>query len=76
MATPQKNARRFLAEIRWIGNSRIALFKLPRAQVAELDRAALAVVLDAEPAFERLLMLDLGNEFVDARVARGKGRPL
>ena len=63
MATPPKNARRFLAEIKWIGNSRIALFQLSRAQVAELDRAAFAVMLDAEPALERLLVLNLGNEF-------------
>ena len=49
---PAKKCEAVLAEIKWIGNSRIALFQLSRAQVAELDRAAFAVVLDAEPAFE------------------------
>ena len=50
-SNPAKKCEAVLAEIRWIGNSRIALLQLSRAQVAELDRAALAVVLDTEPTF-------------------------
>ena len=53
----------FWSEKTWAAYSGISLFQFSRAEVSELDRAALAVVLDAKPALERLLVLNLGNEF-------------
>ena len=53
----------FWSEKTWAAYSGIALFQFSRAEVSELDRAALTVVLDAKSALERLLVLNLGNEF-------------